>query len=338
MSLSKKYLLIIVSYLLLCGQTFAEPQSSPSQFSIRVSKDDVGDIADNLIINDSFEKISSDNLLQNLSNLKFKNFLSNDILSFEQFKKKTQSPAILTSSLDEISEEFKLPSIYNVSLTSSSNRISAEKVALSQKKNIISQPVVLLKDDEETAEDFNKTIAEVRSEIKFQDYTRAEILLNQTADKYRNNGWRLAEIASLYDTINNGVKAENIYDKAVAINPKRIELLYSYAQCLYKNGRLDKAEKVLNDLIKINPQFTLAYYNLGNILYKKGKYPEALAAYKETVRLNPLCADAFYNMSMVLKAMNQNTLAQKYYNISTKLTAADAKTGKASKRVSMLFR
>ncbi len=337
MSLSKKYLLIVISYLILCGQAFAETQSSPSAFSIRVSKDDVGDISDNLLISDNFEKISGDNLLQNLPDFKFKKFLSSDILSFEQLKKKTQNPEILTSSLDEVSEEFKLPSIYNVSLTSSSNRISAQKVALSQKKSIISEPVVLLRDDKETAEDFNKTVEEIRNEIKFQDYTRAEILLNNSVNKYRNNGWRLAEIASLYDTINNGVKAENLYDKAVSLAPNRIELLYSYAQCLYKNGRLDKAEKVLNDLLKINPQFTLAHYNLGNILYKKGKYSEALAAYKETVRLNPLCADAFYNMSMVLKAMKQDVLAQKYYDISSKMISADVKTGKASKRVSMAF-
>jgi len=339
MSLSKKIFAVIICSLTFTSQVYAEStrsvqNTSPSPFSVRVSKDDVGEISDSLVITEPFERVSN-KLIQNLPDIKLKKILGNEILSFDTIKKQAQKPIIVTNSLDEITDEFKLPNIYNISLTGKS--IGFEKVTLANNNASKASPVILSKQTQESDTEFNKTAQEIRNEIQYKDYTRAEILLNASAYKYRTDGWKLAEVASLYQQINNSSKAEVIYDKAVSLNPKRIELLYNYAVCLYKNGKGDKSEKVLNDLLKINPQFTLAYYNLGNILYKKGRYIESLAAYKEAVRLNPLCADAYYNIAMVLEAMKQNTLAQKYYDICLKLKPADIQAEKAAKRVSMLF-
>ena len=102
------------------------------------------------------------------------------------------------------------------------------------------------------------------------------------------SSWDLGEIASILEQIKKYDKAEQVYIRAISLNPNRIELIYSYALCLCKNNQLNKAEKNLLKVISINPDFMLAYYNLGNIYYKKGEYFKALNAFNNALQLNPL--------------------------------------------------
>lgn len=126
------------------------------------------------------------------------------------------------------------------------------------------------------------------------------------------------------------------YQKLIAENPDRIELLYKYAQFLYTNYKYPDAIAVLNDIVAKDESFVLASYTLGNIYYDLGEYANAVKANMTVIKKNPFCADAYFNIASSLEKMHKFSLAIDYYNKCLSLNANDTQAQNALKRLEQL--
>ncbi len=131
-------------------------------------------------------------------------------------------------------------------------------------------------------------------------------------------------------------KIQNRYRKLIVNNPERIELLYKYAQFLYKNSKYKEAIAVLNDIISKDSGFVLASYTLGNIYFDLGEYKNAIKANLAVIKRNPYCADAYYNIASALERMQKFSLAMDYYQKCLSINQNDIQAQKAIERLEQI--
>ena len=84
------------------------------------------------------------------------------------------------------------------------------------------------------------------------------VLIKQIEDEHPNDFQRLALLGALYEETGDGVKALETYKKALAVNPKQIDLRLKMIRVLQSQGELDKAITEYEGLIRAapnNPQF-----------------------------------------------------------------------------------
>ena len=106
--------------------------------------------------------------------------------------------------------------------------------------------------------------AAVRAEIyeTITEIYRADqqlpILIKQIEDEHPNDFARLALLGALYEETGDSTKALETYKKAIAVNPKHIDLRLKMIRVLQSQGELDKAIAEYEALIRAapnNPQF-----------------------------------------------------------------------------------
>ena len=106
--------------------------------------------------------------------------------------------------------------------------------------------------------------AAVRAEIyeTITEIYRADqqlpVLIKQIEDEHPNDFQRLALLGALYEETGDGAKALETYKKALAVNPKHIDLRLKMIRVLQSQGELDKAIAEYEALIRAapnNPQF-----------------------------------------------------------------------------------
>ena len=84
------------------------------------------------------------------------------------------------------------------------------------------------------------------------------VLIKQIEDEHPNDFQRLALLGALYEETGDGVRALETYKKALAVNPKQIDLRLKMIRVLQSQGELDKAIAEYEGLIRAapnNPQF-----------------------------------------------------------------------------------
>ncbi len=95
-------------------------------------------------------------------------------------------------------------------------------------------------------------------------------------------------------------KAENLYRKAIEINPDYFIAHYNLGNIFINLGKLDEAELSTRKAIELNPNSAEAHLNLGTILNNTGKLQEAEYSYRKAIEENPNYADAHYNLANTL--------------------------------------
>jgi|GEM_PF-2862743 len=318
--------LYMYSSCIVCSETTTANKINPAgRLNIRVTKDDFSDFRESLILNVKNENVQLDNIFFSNINLNLASTTNLDVISsLREYPSHYPAPEHLIKPVIEDNT----PNIYNISLSSQYNPpVAANKPNISNisitNKSYSNFSALQLIDKSKTA-------------YKNKKYYESQIYLDNAVIKAGKNSWVLAEIAENYEKIHALSKADKTWEKAVTINPNRIELLYSYALYLCRNNKAGKANIYLNKIISINPQFMLAYYNLGNIHFKNKKYIDAIRAYYIAISINPYCEDAFYNLALSLEALNRKSLAIKYYKECLKLNPADIQVKNSLRRLKVL--
>lgn len=332
----KKILIVCLSLssLYICSSDIIHAQGATSdrvypagQLNIRITKDNFTDFRESLILNLHDENILMNSLYS--ANFNFKQASASRIDMISSLRKAPILNSYQNKAQRKQTTGDNPPNIYNINLGSSGNSIGAsEKFSNNSRISAIS----ISQDrynDLSTLQLMDKSKESIRSRKKAE----AQSYLDSAVIKAGRNSWSLAEIADNYEQIKSYDKANKVWEKALALNPNRIELLYSYALYLCRNNQSEKAYKYLNKITSINPQFMLAYYNLGNIYFKKGQYLSAVKSYSKAISINPYCEDAFYNLALSLEALNQKSLALNYYKACLKLNPADNQVKLAIKRL-----
>lgn len=95
------------------------------------------------------------------------------------------------------------------------------------------------------------------------------------------------------------------YERAIAIDPKRIDARINLGRLLHENGATAKAERVYRDAIRACGNDPLLLYNFGVLLDDLGRRAEAMAAYELALKIDPGMADCHYNLALLCEAMKR---------------------------------
>ncbi|OGI22624.1 MAG: hypothetical protein A2287_08005 [Candidatus Melainabacteria bacterium RIFOXYA12_FULL_32_12] len=305
-----------------------------TQFDLKINKEKFNDIPDSIINPCPQDALKLDSAFYPNLDSSYGDLSGLDILTFDRLKEKFVK-AKKEKNKNGIKIE-DIPQVYEIALSTlreeSKDYIKTVNIGEhGHPENFVN--VASKNKSDQHNPDSQVIIDKIKNLISKGKTDEAIKLLDQEAFKPQKDAWYMAELAGLYEQINKYNRATNLYEKALTLKPDRIELLYSYAYCLYKDKKLAKAEKQMKKVLKIDPKFTLAHYNLGNIYFKNGKYYDALKSFNEAIKLNPLSADAYYNTGLILELIGKKDLAVKYYDRCLTLKSDDAQAQEALKRL-----
>jgi len=188
-------------------------------------------------------------------------------------------------------------------------------------------------DEKNTPFNFEKAIEKVKILISQKDFSGTLEALNILRTKSQKNNGQLFILAGLYEKINRPDEACGIYKEISDAEPAKVEYVYSYAVCLYKNDNTNLAEKYFLKSIEIKPDFMYSYYNLGNLYYKKSDYYKALDYFNKAMEINPTNSDVCFNIAVTLEVLDHKTLAKKFYSKCLELNPRDSQAEKAVERL-----
>jgi tetratricopeptide (TPR) repeat protein len=130
----------------------------------------------------------------------------------------------------------------------------------------------------------NKAVEEYRNAIKADD---------RLEQAYSNLGL-------IYLAQKNYSRAQEAFDRALAIKPSRPNSLNGLASVLYAQHLVPQAIDQWRKVIHFNPRFASAYFNMGIALESQKNDIEALDAYVKAVEIAPDMADAYYHMGILM--------------------------------------
>src|SRR5512135_1877463 len=88
-------------------------------------------------------------------------------------------------------------------------------------------------------------------------------------------------------------EAIEAYDKALALDPKNVNVLVDQGTCYRGIGKFDKAVEQYHKAIKIDPKFPTAHRNLGVVLaFDLHNKKEGLQEFQKYLELAPNAPDA----------------------------------------------
>ncbi len=311
---------------------------SNDQFNIRVTRENFAEFCDSLVIPDEKQKLKLDPLFFENFNLLTGNYEYKDIFSVhnQKFRPNILKAIRKKQSEDNIdySSESAPNGIYSINLSSQHQNSQIISVNNNSKINMDTYMYSMLSVDEKNTEfNFEKSIEKIKILISRKDFTNATEALNILRLKSKKNNPRLYILAGLYEKINRPDEACGIYKEISDTEPSKIEYLYSYAVCLYKNNNVDLAEKLFIKTTSIKPNFMYAYYNLGNLYYKKADYYKALDYFNKAMEINPSNSDVCFNIGITLEVLEHKTLAKKFYSKCLELNPNDKQAEEAVARL-----
>jgi len=124
-----------------------------------------------------------------------------------------------------------------------------------------------------------------------------------------------------YQKQENFNKAAEMYQRALAVNPKNMTLLSSLALCQEKSGRIAEAILTYEQVTMSSPGSTSEYKSLGDLYVQQKKMPQAVAAYKKYLEKVPNAAKIARIVGDYEFAQKNWTEAVKYYGM---VSGADA--------------
>jgi tetratricopeptide (TPR) repeat protein len=103
-------------------------------------------------------------------------------------------------------------------------------------------------------------------------------------DKLAEGYNSLAAINLLFDW--NWEESENIFIKALNLNPNYVQTYSWYALNLSINKRFDEAISMLNKAIALDPLSAITRTDLGQVYYHQGDYDRAVEEYRRSLKLD----------------------------------------------------
>jgi len=101
------------------------------------------------------------------------------------------------------------------------------------------------------------------------------------------------------------------YEKAIRINPTRLDAHYYLAQAYQRQGKMEHAKQYYSKTIRLRPGAVGAYNKLVEILYQEGEIDEAVDVCRRGLRMAPKNAVLRCNLGVLLEAQGHRDEAIK---------------------------
>ena len=161
--------------------------------------------------------------------------------------------------------------------------------------------------NEETMENQNMPNDEIHSQLKSKDAPSKENvsqefkhrmeILKKNVEENPGDTVALKQYADLLASAHMQKQSVEYYEKILAVNPNRIDILFSISFVYYSIGNLNKAEEHTEQILAIDPQNTDAQYNLAAIAASKGDKEKAREIWQRL-------ADKYPDEDVGIKASN----------------------------------
>jgi len=118
-----------------------------------------------------------------------------------------------------------------------------------------------------------------------------------------------------------GARAEaiNAYDRALQVDPQRIDALLNCGTLYYEDGNLEKASECFQRATALDADNALAHFNLGSVLDELGEVEAARQHLRLAVRLRPDYPDAHYNLAFVCEKLGAFSEAREHWQAYVRL-------------------
>lgn len=134
-----------------------------------------------------------------------------------------------------------------------------------------------------------------------KQYDVAIKIASELSEKFPNHPFSWTVLGAIFNQTGKLNEALIACQKAVLLEPNRVESHNNLGNTLFKLDRNEEAEECCRQAIALEPKNELAQNNLGKILFKLKKLDEAEDAFKEAIKLNKSSVQAYFNLGNTLK-------------------------------------
>jgi tetratricopeptide (TPR) repeat protein len=124
-------------------------------------------------------------------------------------------------------------------------------------------------------------------------------------DPPRDDADAVFEEAHAAEESGDAAAAEQLYRRAMKIDPGDAAAPFNLGNVLRAAGRSLEAEAALRAAVKADPGFALAWYNLSHLLDDQRRTKEAVTCLIRALEADPDYADALYNMALLLQRLER---------------------------------
>ena len=114
-------------------------------------------------------------------------------------------------------------------------------------------------------------------------------------------------------------QAIEAYDRALCVDPQRLEVLINCGTLCYEDGNLEKASEYFRRALALDAENALTHFNLGSVLEEIGEVEAARRHLRQAVRLDPNYPDAHYNLAFVCEKLGAYAEAQEHWETYVRL-------------------
>ncbi len=128
-------------------------------------------------------------------------------------------------------------------------------------------------------------------------------------------------------------EAIEAYDRALSIDPQKLDALLNCGTLCYEDGNLKKAAEYFGRALQVDPDNALAHFNLGSVLEEVGRLEAARLHLRQAVRLEADYPDAHYNLAFVCEKLGAYNEAQRHWQAYVRLDPTSPWCGYARQRL-----
>lgn len=132
---------------------------------------------------------------------------------------------------------------------------------------------------------------------------------------------------------NQNTAAIEAYERALLVDPQRVDALINCGTLLYESGNLAKASEYFQRALANDQENAQAHFNLGSVLEELGDLEESRQHLRQAVRLDPDYSDAHYNLAFVCEKLSALAEAREHWQAYIKLDPAGPWSSYARQRL-----
>ncbi len=120
-------------------------------------------------------------------------------------------------------------------------------------------------------------------------------------------GCRLDEDEATYE------RAEEAYERAVALDPSLSNALTNLGNLCYRRGQVERAEGYYKRALVVDADQPEAHYNLGFLHLERGEPRRAAECFGQAIERDPAFADAHFNLAMAYEELGEHGRARSHW-------------------------